>query len=361
MMPLLVFRERVKSFYQRHDIYINPAVKFIFAMVSFLAINQEIGFDSRLKAFPVVLALALLSAFTPSAIMVLIATFMAALHVYYASPILSILVIILLMILYFLFARFTPRYGYVVLAIPILYFLKIPYVMPILLGIIGTPVAIISTICGVLVYYIIQLVKTAVNVQINPSVDDVLKLYTDVIDGLMNNKQMIMTIVIFTIILLVVYYVRRMKFDYAFEISIAAGALTSVLGFLVSDIILDKSEQILAMILGTIVSGAIVYVVHFFKLTLDYTGVEHAQFEDDVYYYYVKAVPKITITTPQMKVKHINVKNVSREVSKTSYHSRDVDEEEYDEDEGVYTDSESLEDFDYNNTTKANRKNRMDE
>ena len=361
MMPLLVFRERVKSFYQRHDIYINPAVKFIFAMVSFLAINQEIGFDSRLKAFPVVLALALLSAFTPSAIMVLIATFMAALHVYYASPILSILVIILLMILYFLFARFTPRYGYVVLAIPILYFLKIPYVMPILLGIIGTPVAIISTICGVLVYYIIQLVKTAVNVQINPSVDDVLKLYTDVIDGLMNNKQMIMTIVIFTIILLVVYYVRRMKFDYAFEISIAAGALTSVLGFLVSDIILDKSEQILAMILGTIVSGAIVYVVHFFKLTLDYTGVEHAQFEDDVYYYYVKAVPKITITTPQMKVKHINVKNVSREVSKTSYHSRDVDEEEYDEDEDVYTDSESLEDFDYNNTTKANRKNRMDE
>lgn len=361
MMPLLVFRERVKSFYQRHDIYINPAMKFIFAFISFVAINQEIGFDSRLKAIPVVLALALLSAFTPSAIMVLIATAMAALHVYYASPILSILVIILLMIIYFLFARFTPRYGYVVLAIPILYFLKIPYVMPILLGIIATPVAIVSTVCGVLVYYIIQLVKTAVNVQVNPSVDDVLKLYTDVIDGIMNNKQMIMTIVIFTLILLVVYYVRRMKFDYAFEISIAAGALTSVLGFLISDIILDKSEQILAMILGTIVSGAIVYVVHFFKLTLDYSGVEHAQFEDDVYYYYVKAVPKVTITTPQMKVKHINVKNVSQGVAKSGYRNSDVDEEEYDEDDEAYSDNDNAEDFDYNNTTKANRKNGLDE
>lgn len=361
MMPLLVFRERVKSFYQRHDIYINPAVKFIFAFVAFLVINQEIGFDSRLKALPVVFALALLSAFTPSAIMVLIATAMAALHVYYASPILSILVIILLMVIYFMFARFTPRYGYVVLAIPILYSLKIPYVMPILLGIVGTPIAIVSTVCGVLVYYIIQLVKTAVNVQVNPSVDDVLKLYTDVIDGLMNNKQMIMTIVIFTIILLVVYYVRKMKFDYAFEISIAAGALTSILGFLVSDIILDKSEQILAMILGTIASGAIVYVVHFFKLTLDYSGVEHAQFEDDVYYYYVKAVPKVTITTPQMKVKHINVKSVSQELSKTGYHNHSVEEEDYDEDEDAYSGNESLEDFDYNNTTKAKRNNRMDE
>ena len=361
MMPLLVFRERVKSFYQRHDIYINPAVKFIFAFVSFLVINQEIGFDSRLKALPVVFALALLCAFTPSAIMVLIATAMTALHVYYASPILSILVIILLMIIYFMFARFTPRYGYVVLAIPILYSLKIPYVMPILLGIVGTPVAIVSTVCGVLVYYIIQLVKTAVNVQVNPSVDDVLKLYTDVIDGLMNNKQMIMTIVIFAIILLVVYYVRKMKFDYAFEISIAAGALTSILGFLVSDIILDKSEQILAMILGTIVSAAIVYVVHFFKLTLDYSGVEHAQFEDDVYYYYVKAVPKVTITTPQMKVKHINVKGVSQELSKTAYHDHNVEDEDYDEEEDAYSGNESLDDFDYNNTTKAKRKNRMDE
>ena len=361
MMPLLVFRERVKSFYQRHDIYINPAMKFVFAVISFIAINQEIGFDSRLKSIPVVMVLALISAFTPSAIMVLIATAMVALHVFSASPILSILVIILFMIIYFLFARFTPRYGYVILAIPILYFLKIPYVMPILLGIVATPIAIVSTVCGVLVYYIIQLVKTAVNVQINPSVDDVLKLYTDVIDGLMSNKQMIMTIVIFATILLVVYYVRRMKFDYAFEISIAAGALTSVLGFLVSDIILDKSEQILAMILGTIVSGAIVYIVHFFKLTLDYSGVEHAQFEDDVYYYYVKAVPKVTITTPQMKVKHINVKSVSQDVAKSGYRHNDSEDEEYDEDDDSYPDGDNLEDFEYNNAAKSIRKNRMDQ
>jgi hypothetical protein len=145
---------------------------------------------------------------------------------------------------------------------------------------------------------------------------------------------MIMSIVIFALILMVVFYVRRMKFDYAFEISIAAGALTSILGFLISDLILDKSEQILAMILGTIASAAIVFVIHFFKLTLDYSGVEHVQFEDDVYYYYVKAVPKITVTTPQMKVKHINVKNIAQEVGKGSARRQEEDtDDEYDEDE----------------------------
>lgn len=359
MMPLLVFRERFRNYYQRHDIYINPAVKFIFALITFIAINKEIGFDSRLESIPVVLGLALVSAFTPSAVMVLIATLMAALHVYYASPILSIMVVILLMVIYFLFARYTPSYGYVILAVPILYFFKIPYVMPILLGIIASPIAIVPTVCGVLVYYILQIIKTTVNIQVNTSIDDILYLYTTVIDSLVANKQMIMSIVIFALILLVVYYVRRMKFDYAFDISIAAGALTSVLGFLISDMILDKSDQILVMILGTIASGAIVFVINFFRLTLDYTGVEHAQFEDDVYYYYVKAVPKVTVTAPQRKVKRISGKENSQERSKPGYHEREAEDEEYDEEEDSFTDNND--NYNYNNTAKSTRTNRVDD
>lgn len=359
MMPLLVFREQVKNFYQRNDIYITPAVKFIFAMISFLAINKAIGYDSRLESLPIVLALSLLSAFTPSAIMVLIATAIAALHVYFISPILSIIIIILLLIIYFLFARFTPRLGYVLLAIPILYILKIPYLIPILLGIVATPIAIIPTVCGVLIFYVFQIVKTAITMQSTSSIDDILQLYSFVIDSLIGNKQMIMTIVIFALILLVVYYVRRMKFDYAFEISIAAGALTSVLGFLISYLIFDQSEQIFFMILGTILSAGIVYVIQFFKLTLDYSGVEHAQFEDDVYYYYVKAVPKVSVTTPQMKVKHINVKSTEHGGLRSGLHKQDMDvEEEYDEDEDAYSDND---DYDFNHGTKTERKNGVDD
>jgi hypothetical protein len=357
MMPLLVFRERVKNFYQRNDIYIMPFVKFIFALIVFLTIKGEIGYDSKIGSLPITLGLSLFCAFMPSAIMVLVAALVATLHVYFVSPLLSIIIIVILMILYFLFARYTPRLGYVLLAVPILYFLKIPYVIPLLLAIIAGPIAIIPTACGVVIYFLFQLIRTAIAMQVNTSIDDILQLYIFVIDGLKNNKQMIMAIVIFSLILLVSYFVRRMKFDYAFEISIAAGALTSILGFLISYLILDQSEQIFAMILGTIVSAGIVYVVNFFKLTLDYSGVEHVQFEDDVYYYYVKAVPKITVTTPQMKVKHINVKNLDQGISRTGLHSHDMEtDDEYEDDDDLYT--EANDDYDYSskdNTTKKNR------
>lgn len=333
MMPLLVFRERVRNFYQKNDIYIKPAVKFIFAMIAFLEINREIGYDSRLTSIPVVLALSLVSAFTPSAVMVLIASVVSVWHVYFISPFLSIIILILLLIIYFLFARFTPRLGYVLLAVPILYVLKIPYVIPILLGLIGTPAAIVPTSCGLLIYYIFQVIKMAITSQDNSSVEDILKLYTNIIDNLISNKPMIMTIVIFAMILLVVYYVRRMKFDYAFEIAIVAGALTSILGFLISNLIFEQTNQIFGVILGTIVSGFLVFVIHFFKLTLDYSGVEHVQFEDDVYYYYVKAVPKVTVTTPQMKVKHINVKISERGLSRSGFHKPNTELEDEEDDD----------------------------
>lgn len=359
MMPLLVFRERVRNFYQRYDIYLIPLIKFIFAFIAFQTINKQIGYDSRLESLPIVLALALLSAFTPSAIMVLLATGMAVLHVYFISPMLSIIVIILLLIIYFMFARYTPRLGYVILAIPILYFLKIPYLIPILLGIIATPIAIIPTACGVFIYYIFQIIKTAVTMQGTTTIDDILQLYTYVIDSLVGNKQMIMTIVIFALILLVVFYVRKLKFDYAFEISIAAGALTSVLGFLISDLILDRSDQILSMILGTLISAVIVYIIHFFKLTLDYSGVENVQFEDDVYYYYVKAVPKVTVTTPQMKVKHINVKNANHTArTPLNRHNAKIDDEYEDEDEEYLTQTGN---FRLHTTDISNNENDGDE
>jgi len=316
MLPLLELRERVKNFYQRYDTYILPVIKFIFALIVFNIINKEIGYDGRLKSLLIVLGISLLSAFTPSAVMVLLATVISVLHVYFISPILSIMIIVILLILYFLFIRYTPKLGYVLLAVPILFQLKIPYMLPILLGLVSTPVAMIPTSCGVIIYFLFQIIKTAVTMQINISVEDILQLYTYVIDSLIGNRQMIMTIVIFSLIIMATYFIRKMSFNYAFEISILAGGLISILGFLISYLILNRADQILSMIIGSIISAGLVYIIHFFRLTLDYSRVEHATFEDDVYYYYVKAVPKATVTISEVNIRHYNVKSLkSRDFS----------------------------------------------
>ena len=47
-------------------------------------------------------------------------------------------------------------------------------------------------------------------------------------------------------------------------------------------------------------------------LAVDFTRTEYVQFEDDDYYYYVKAVPKVKVTTQNVKVKRINAGNTKK-------------------------------------------------
>ena len=60
------------------------------------------------------------------------------------------------------------------------------------------------------------------------------------------------------------------------------------------------------MIVGSLVSAVLAFILQLVVFSLDYTRTEYVQFEDDEYYYYVKAVPKISITVSEKKVKKIN-------------------------------------------------------
>lgn len=334
MMTLYVFRERIRSLYQKYELYLEPIIKFILGFVVFTLINKSIGFDTRLTRFPVVLILSLLSAFVPSSVLVLLAAGVSFVHVYGVSKILSVIVVLIMLVLYLFFIRLTPKLGIVVLAMPILFILKIPYTIPLLLGVVATPISALAAGCGVIVYYLLAVIKDAASVQVSVSLEDTLQLYKYVCDSLLNNKQMLMTILIFAVVICIMYVIRKLKIDYAYEIAIVTGAVVCILCFLISDLKLDVSEQIVSMIVGTICSAVIVYIILFFKQALDYTGVEYTQFEDDDYMYYVKAVPKINVTTPQKNVKRINPQktmNIKEEISHNRKEYDDQYDDEYDD------------------------------
>ena len=48
------------------------------------------------------------------------------------------------------------------------------------------------------------------------------------------------------------------------------------------------------LLLGMALTAVIAYLVQFFRMTLDYTGVHKLQFEDEEYLYYVKDAPEIS-------------------------------------------------------------------
>lgn len=325
MLNLLVLKERLRSTYQKYEVYIKPSVKFILALVVFMLINMNLGYNEKLSSLPVVIIMSLIAAFTPVAVLVLLAAVVSIGHIYSASMILAGMAVIVLLILYLMFLRFTPKLGYVVLAIPILYLLNIPYLIPILLGLIATPISIIPVSCGVIIYYLFHSIQVMGIQEGVTSVEDIVTTYKSVFDGLFFNKVFILTLCTFAVVILVTYFVRKLSIDHAFDIAIVVGGAVNIVIFLIGDIIFNASHSIFSMIVGTVISCAIVYVIQFFRLALEYTGVEFVQFEDDDYYYYVKAVPKIKVTTPE-----VNVKRYSNPVQATK-EPKEVEQEEIDD------------------------------
>ena len=136
--------------------------------------------------------------------------------------------------------------------------------------------------------------------------DDMATRFRFIIDSFLDNKEMLFTIAAFAVTITVVYLIRRMSVDYAWTIAIIAGALTDVVLLLVGDLMFDTNVSFGGIIIGTIIAVLIAKVVEFFSFNLDYSRTEKVQFEDDEYYYYVKAIPKFTVSTPSRTVKRIN-------------------------------------------------------
>jgi len=309
IVTILELRAHILRFLQKFQLVAEPLIKFVIAFAVFRSINNAIGHHTLLMSLPAELLLSLLGTFIPPVLLVLVAAVVSLAHVYVASPLLAILVAVLMVILYCFIARFSGKYGYVVLAVPILFLLKIPYVVPLVLGLVATPMAIIPVACGVIVYRMFVVISSAALVGDTMAIEDILTLYIDVIDRLVADKQMIVTIAVFFIMIMVMYLMRKLSMEYVFEISVAVGAIVCILGFLIADVMLHTELDITSMVFGTVGSMLIALVFQFFRLALDYTAVERVQFEDDDYYYYVKAVPKINLTIPERSVKRISVKN----------------------------------------------------
>ncbi|KAB1434384.1 ABC transporter permease [Candidatus Galacturonibacter soehngenii] len=306
MTILLEFREKLKIFYSKHDMYIRPFIKCIVTFITLTTINANIGFMTRLTNPVLVIMVALASTFLPfNAVLVLAAIFMVA-HFYAASLPVALVALAIILLMFLLYYRFSPKESYLVLLTPIGFMLKIPFILPLLGGLLGTPLSAFPIAFGVILYYLMYSVKQNASVINNSEASNMLQTYTYLIDNILNNKEMLVCILAFTVTILVVYLIRRLSIDYSWSIAIVLGAITNLLIMLVCDYMLNISYNILWLIIGICISVGLAFCVKFMAFHVDYTRTEHVQFEDDEYYYYVKAIPKISITSREKKVKRIN-------------------------------------------------------
>lgn len=313
MTALLEMKERLKQFYGRYSLYIMVGIRFITAFIVFTLINQNIGFMTKLKNPAISLMIALLCAFLPQNTIIFCSAVLILLHLYTASLEFALVVLVVFLILLLLYYRFSPKYSFVLLLTPVAFVLKIPYLIPLIMGLIATPVAAVPVSFGIIVYYLLYYVKQSAGTLTGTEIDSTVQKYVYVIEHALKSPQMYLMIVAFTVTIIAVYLIRRLSVDYAWTIAVFSGCLIDVLILLTGDFILDVTLEIVWLFLGSLISIIIAWLLQFFVFSVDYSRTEYVQFEDDEYYYYVKAVPKMSITKRDKTVKRINPQRKVRE------------------------------------------------
>ena len=307
MTNLLVIREQLKKFYGDYEVYITPALKFLLALLSFILINSRMGYMSKIDNTAIVLVLALMCSFLPINLIIVLAAVLILLHLYAASIECAVVAAAIFLLLFLLYFRFSPKDTLTVVLTPVCFALKIPYVIPLSMGLVGTPASAVSVGCGVIVYYMLNYINSSIPSLAAMDADGAVQKFRYIVDGVLNNKAMMVTIAAFAITIVAVYVVRRLSIDHSWTIAMVSGCILNILCMLFGDLMFNTNISIGGVILGSIVSVAIAKVLQFFVFNVDYTRTEFVQFEDDEYYYYVKAVPKNTVTAPEKKEKTIKV------------------------------------------------------
>lgn len=322
MVQLLKFKERFFQFVGRFEVYVMAAVRFVIAFVSFSLINSTTGYMEPLSEYPIALILALLCSFLPVGLMMFFGAVLILLQFFALSTELALVTALIFIVLFCLYLRFTSRKGLYTMLTPLLGVLGIPYTMPVVCGLLSGPYTAISVVSGEVVYFIMKNVHEN-SAMFSPANESTSKSILSMVAAeVLTDKEMYLYLAAFTAAAIAVCCIRKLAIDHAHMIAVTIGIVIQLGLISAGEVALGNAGAIVRVIIGCVLSMLIALGVNFMTHSLDYSRVEHVQFEDDEYYYYVKAIPKAFVPAEDKQVKEINVTRSRRKRGRNAEPSR---------------------------------------
>ncbi len=314
MSSLLEWKKRLQTIYAEYSMYIEKAIHFVLALTTFLLITARIGFMEKLANPVIAVGLAAVCTFLPLNITVICAVVLMLVHMLSLSPVIAGIAAALMLLMFIFYFRFTPKKAVILLLTPIAFALKVPVLIPVAFGLVGTPVYAIPVAFGTIGYYLVKFTKEYAGAMGNAGKDSMLNVVVGFAKQLMTSKEMWTAVAAVVVCLLVVYFVRRLSLDYAWAVGAVSGAVAYIAVSVIANVVFDAGVNYLTLVVGSVLATAIGLGLELFVFSVDYSRTESLQFEDDEYYYYVKAVPKLSVPAKEKQIKRINKREETEEL-----------------------------------------------
>lgn len=294
MKLLLQLQRSLQKFYNKNAVLIRAVLKFLLALTVFQVIQTQFQLDNTIRDILITIAAAGICAFlSTNTISVVAGVFLIGNLASMSIEALGVggAAIFIIGLIYF---GMGPKESASMLLMPVTLWFHIPCLIPVVLGLTSELPSALGIVVGTILYYIVQIITGSSYMALSGSdMNEILKNVTGIVGEIMQAKEMILMIVILLIVFLIVYMIRRMSVDYAWHFAIGAGVFSYVLLTVIGIFMLESKESFIGTVISAVVTVFAGLAVQIFMFHADYRRTEKVQFEDDEYYYYVKAVPKI--------------------------------------------------------------------
>ena len=305
-------RKKIIETYGRMEYVLVPLFKFAVAFLLIMAIDTHIGFNIALTNKLLGVIIALICSIVPVNFIAAIMMLLVLAHLYSLSMETLIVGGVIFLLMYLLYYHFSPKDSIMTLLLPLAFMGHMEYAIPVVAGLLFTPGSAVGIGFGVIVVKFLEYVEQneAIlrNSEIGPATVD---NFRNIVDALLQNRSMWILAVVMAATVIVVYFIRRLETAHSWTLAIIIGSVLELGALLYGDMKFDTNTELGKMFLGVVLSLIVEFLVEFFCFMVDYTRIENVQFEDDDYYYYVKAVPKVTVSDSLRIVKTINSSDIT--------------------------------------------------
>jgi hypothetical protein len=288
---MINLRERLKAFYADYSFYILPVIKFALALGIYVLINNRLGYLEALNKLFILVILAAISAILPFNATVLIGIALIVAHCFGLGTETGLFALVLYVVLVLLYFRFVPRDALVMLLTPVAGIFHMEAVVPLCLGLVRGPESALSAVCGLISWQYVEIVHDEI-APLKEADAGMLNVLQSIPKSLFSSELLLCIVASAAATVLVAMIVRHMT-TYTRLRAVIAGAVLYLVIMLAGSVASGVTLNYLSVIIGTVAAAAVALFLNSFVYSVDYRQSRFIQFEDDDYYYYVKAIPKM--------------------------------------------------------------------
>lgn len=313
MARLIGIRENIRAFYQKYDSYIRPGAKAVLSFFVLFFLSRLFMFDSPVNHVYIFVAISVIQAFLPISFLYFTSTVLVAANLFSLSPEIMLVFLALAVACRLTLLYTDGSYSILVMLVPVLFFLKLEYFIPVLVGMIYGIGGVLPVLGGILIYYIgvcsrdiSVLLAAGSGNETGLGIQKIIQMFTI-------NKEMFVMMTAFGLVVFLSSILYRMFYERAWQLTVVLGNIALAFILLVGRMVFELDYSIWRVFLSCILAIFVAAVYQFFRGAGDLSRIEKVTFEDDEYIYYVKAVPKFQLTQTDRSVTRIKPEKKTKE------------------------------------------------